>query len=152
MRLKDLQVPKVEVQAPGGTFAVRALNLTDLKFLINSQGDQLRQLFSDFMNHGSDAVKGGDFIPLLKQVAAKAPELIVEVVALAADADEEDRQVLARLPLGVHLEALGKIATATLTVDGDPKKSMETVTKLLGGVNFLTDAVVAGMTGQVPKD
>lgn len=142
MSLKDLVVPTAEVQLPGGSFAVRALNLSDLKYLLGNKGDALRELFQKFMDSDVAVADVVAYLPLLKQVAVKAPDLVVDIVARAANADAEDRAKIEQMPLGVHMDALGKIAMLTLTVDGDPKKSMEAVTKILSGLNFAADALV----------
>lgn len=136
MSLKDIQIPTVEVQVGSGSFAVRALNLTDIEHLIRQHGEDLRGLFKEFI---TDAKKGStqlaDLTPIISQVVTRAPALIVDVIALAADADAEDKTKLAKLGAGVHLDALGKIFTITLSTEGDMGKALETVIKVLGSVN-----------------
>lgn len=136
MALKDIQIPTVDVQVGSGSFAVRALNLTDIEHLIRQHGEDLRGLFKEFI---TDAKNGStqlsDLTPIISQVVTRAPALIVDVIALAADADAEDKTKLAKLGAGVHLDALGKIFTITLSTEGDMGKALETVIKVLGSVN-----------------
>jgi len=149
MALKDIQIPTVEVQVGSGSFAVRALNLTDIEHLIRQHGEDLRGLFKEFI---TDAQKGStelsDFAPILQQIVTRAPALILDVVALAADADEDDRNKLSKLGAGVHLDALGKIFTITLSTEGDLGKAMETVIKVLGSVNGGMGELLAAKASQ----
>lgn len=136
MALKDIQIPKVDVQVGSDSFAVRALNLTDIEFLVRQHGEDLRQLFKEFI---TDAKKGDlqvtDLMPVFKQLVARCPDLVVAVIAQAADADAGDRAVLAKLGLSVHIDALIQISTLTLSTEGDMGKALETVIKVLGSVN-----------------
>lgn len=136
MALKDIQIPKVDVQVtPDSKFAVRALNLSDIEHLVRKHGESMRQLFNDFVGGNSADLKLTDLMPVFKQVIGKAPALVVDLIALAADADAEDRAVLVRLGLTVQINALVQIATITLSTEGDLGKALETVIKVLGGLN-----------------
>lgn len=136
MALKDIQIPKVDVQVtPDSKFAVRALNLSDIEHLVREHGESMRQLFNDFVGGNSADLKLTDLMPVFKQVIGKAPALVVDLIALAADADAEDRAVLVRLGLTVQINALVQIATITLSTEGDLGKALETVIKVLGGLN-----------------
>lgn len=136
MALKDIQIPTVEVQVGSGSFAVRALNLTDIEHLIRLHGEDLRGLFKEFITDAKAAsTQLTDLAPVLQQVIGRAPQLIIDIIALAADADADDKATLAKLGAGVHLDALAKIFTITLSTEGDMGKAMETVIKVLGSVN-----------------
>lgn len=145
MALKDIQIPKVDVQVtPDSSFAVRALNLSDIEHLVRKHGESMRQLFNDFVGGRSADIKLTDLMPVFKQVIGKAPELVVDLIARAADADAEDRAVLVQLGLTVQINALAQIATITLSTEGDMGKALETVIKVLGGLNVgLDEALLA---------
>lgn len=148
MALKDIQIPKVDVQVGSDSFAVRALNLTDIEHLVRQHGEDLRGLFKEFI---TDAKKGSteltDLMPVFKQIAGRCPELVVAVIGLASDADAEDLAVLRKLGLSVHIDALIKIATLTLSTEGDMGKALETVIKALGNVNGGLAEVLAARAG-----
>lgn len=136
MALKDIQIPTVEVKVGSGSFAVRALNLTDIEHLIRQHGDDLRGLFKEFVTDGkASSTQLNDLLPVFKQLAGRFPALVVAVIAQAADADKEDADKLAKLGLSVHIDALIKIATITLSTEGDMGKALETAIKVLGSVN-----------------
>lgn len=137
MALKDIQIPTVDVQvAPGSSFAVRALNLTDIEHLVRKHGSDLRDLFKKFITDAkADSLRVVDLLPVFKEIVPRAPELVISAIALAADADEEDTVTLRKLGVGVHIAALTSIFTLTLSVEGDMGKAMETVIKVLGSVN-----------------
>lgn len=136
MALKHIQIPTVDVQVGSGSFAVRALNLTDIEHLVRQHGSDLRDLFKEFI---TDAQAGStqltDLVPVFKQIAGRCPELVVAIISQASDADADDVEVLRKLGLSVHIDALIKIATLTLSVEGDMGKALETVIKVLGSVN-----------------
>lgn len=149
MALKDIQIPTVEVQVGSGSFAVRALNLTDIEHLIRQHGEDLRDLFKKYAKPETLAnLQVNDLLPVLKEVAARAPKLVVDTIALAADADANDAAKIAKLGLGVHLDALGKIFVISLSTEGDMGKALETVIKVLGSINGELGAVLAAKAGQ----
>lgn len=136
MALKDIQIPKVDVQVGSGSFAVRALNLTDIEHLIRQHGEDLRGLFKEFITGAKNgSTQLTDLLPMFKQIAGRCPELVVAVIAQASDADAEDTAVLRKLGVSVHIDALIQIFTLTLSTEGDMGKALETVIKVLGSVN-----------------
>ncbi len=120
MALKDIQIPKAEVQvAKGSSFAVRGLSTSDIEHLIRQHGADLRSLFAEFMKGGFDNLTKGDMAPLLRELIGRVPGLAIDTIALAADADDEDRKVIKKLPAGVQVDALVKTASLTLDTEGD---------------------------------
>jgi hypothetical protein len=70
---------------------------------------------------------GGALLAALPQVAA-------EIITVCAGWSLEAAEVVRALPAPVQLEALDKIAALTFTSEMPPKKVMETVIRMLGGV------------------
>jgi len=137
MALKDIQIPKVDVTvAKDSSFAVRGLSTSDIEHLIRTHGADLRSLFTEFAAGKLDGLMKGDMAPVMRELVGRVPGLIVDLIALAADAeDDEDRKVVKRLPTAVQVDALIKIATLTLSTEGDLGNALETVVKALGLVN-----------------
>lgn len=136
MALKDIQIPKVEVPVgSGGSFAVRGLSTVDLEHLVHAHGESMRGLFDEFVNGKAKSLDKLEIGPILMELLKRAPALVQDVIALAADADDEDRAVVAQLPTSVQMSALGSIFTLTLSTNGDMGNALETVTQLLGSVN-----------------
>lgn len=136
MALKDIQIPKVEVPVgSGGSFAVRGLSTADLEFLVHTHGESMRGLFDEFVNGKAKSLDKLEIGPVLLELLKRAPVLVQDVIALAADADDDDRAVVAKLPTSAQLSALGSIFTLTLSTNGDMGNALEMVTQLLGSVN-----------------
>lgn len=136
MGLKDIKIPKADVKVTeDSSFAVRGLSTFDIEHLVRSHGPQLRELFDGFMKMDKANTSLLDLGPLIKDVVIQAPALVVDIIATAADADDEERGILRKLPVSILIDALGTIAGMTLNTEGDMGKAMETALKLLGGVN-----------------
>lgn len=147
MALKDIQIPKVDVEVtPGSSFAVRGLSTADIEHLVRTHGTELRELFTQYMSGDLKKIKATQMLPILKDVVAKVPALVVDVIALGADADAEDIKVLKKLSSGVQLTALSKIAGMTLNVEGDLGNVLETVIQLLGKVNTGMDGALLSLS------
>lgn len=138
MALKDIIVPTVEVViSEGNSFPVRGLAAIDIEHLVRKHGSDLKGLWDEFIEKDLDLTKlsVGEIAPLLKQVIGRIPSAINDLVGLAADADDEDLKVLAKLPMGVQVSAVSQILSITLNTDGDWSKTLDTVMKMLGGAN-----------------
>lgn len=136
MALKDIQIPKADVQvSANSSFAVRGLSTSDIEHLVRTHGQSLRELFNEFINGDAKAAKLSDFGPILKQLVTRVPTLVADLINLAADADEEDAKITPKLPVAVQAAALAAIAGMTLNTEGDMGKALETAIKLLGGMN-----------------
>lgn len=149
MALKDIKIPKVDVAVSAdSSFAVRGLSTSDIEHLVRQHGGELRQLFDEFVNGGGKATELTDLGPVLKQLITRVPSLVVSVIALAADADEEDSKVIPQLSISTQITALTAIVGMTLSVEGDLKKAMETAIKALGGVNGGLGEILKGIANQ----
>lgn len=136
MGLKDIQIPKVEVSVgAGGSFAVRGLSTADIEHLVRTHGTDLRALFTEFMSGKLDELTKGDMAPVLHKLLGRVPGLAQDVIALAADADEEERAIVKQLSAGVQVDALIKVATLTLSTEGDLGNALGAVVQALGLVN-----------------
>lgn len=137
MALKDIQIPKVEVKvAEGSKFAVRGLSTSDIEHLVRAHGSDLRGLFTELMTGKMEALKSGEMGPVLNQLIGRVPGLVVDLIALAADAeDAADRATVKKLPTAVQMDALVKIATLTLSTDGDLGNAAGVALQAVGLVN-----------------
>lgn len=136
MGLKDIQIPTADVVVGSGSFAVRGLSTSDIEALVRLHGSDLRSIFKEFVTGELSSTQLSDMTPVLREVAARVPAAIVDVIYLAADGkDDEDRESIRRFSTGIQIDALGKIAALTLSTEGDMGKALETVIKVLGSVN-----------------
>ena|ERR1700712_3480857 len=138
MALKDLVIPTVDVVvSDGNSFAVRGLASIDIEYMVHKHGSDLKGLWDEFIEKDIDLTKMevGQIAPLLKQVIGRIPTAMRDLIGLAADADEQDLVMLAKLPVGIQVTAVAQILGLTLGTDGDWSKTLEAVMKMLGGAN-----------------
>jgi len=141
MGLLDLKVPRSQVQAPGGSFAVRGLSLEDLVNLHHRYTAEFGGVFDQFRTWAT--TETGE-LPPLEQFVAKllyqAPVLAAQVIAIACDEDSDEGLAVARrLPPLVQAEALQQIGRLTFRSEEDVKKML---TLVVAQVRALVDALV----------
>lgn len=148
MALKDIQIPKIEVPVgAGSSFAVRGLSTSDLQYLIQQHGEAMRGMFNEFITGKTTQLSKLELGPILKELLNRAPALVQDVIALAADAeDDEDREIVKKLPASSQLTALGGVFTLTLSTDGDMGNGLEALTTMLGGLNDVMAEKMANLT------
>ena len=142
--------PKTEtVEIPGGSFTVRGLALEDFSILLREHYPAMQGLFEQYVQEAAldkvdTDVTGGsmglaDMNAVVLDTLRLAPALIGDTIALASD--EFDLRHTARLlPVGVQIDAIGKVVTLTLEAEGGMEKLAETITQLVTG---LTTAVAS---------
>lgn len=137
MALKDLVIPTVDVEFAGGSFPVRGLAAYDLEILMRDHGNDLKAIWDEFLKDGTDLTKleVGAIMPMLGKLVTRLPAAFIDVIAIAADADAEDRVKLAKLSVGVQTYAVSTILGVTLGTDGDWSKTLETVLTMVEGAN-----------------
>jgi hypothetical protein len=115
--------PKKEVVFGEQSFSVRGLNVTDVTTLALSHASAIEQVFEAFSNG----------TPVVEHLST-FPELVAEVIALAALEKGDDIEVLKgvarELPLTTQIEALTAIGELTFTSVEALKKTLEMVTGL----------------------
>ena len=139
MSLKDLTIPSVPVQTPGGEFSVRGLSLDDLTYILQRHAVEVSHVISAI-----EAKKGDVDHDLISEMAVglieAAPGVAAEIVAVAAgELDQID--TVRRLPFPVLLDAVEKIGNLTFEVYGGPKKVLEAVIRLAKGTTGLLDSL-----------
>lgn len=138
MGLKDIKIPTVDVLvSEGNSFPVRGLSTDDINYLVRAHGSDLKELWDEFLENKVDLSKLAvtEIYPLIKVVIGRVPAAMLEMIAIAADADDDDLPTLRKLPIGTQIDAVSKVLGMTLKTDGDWSKTMETVLKMLGGAN-----------------
>lgn len=137
MSLKDIQIPKVDVQVGTSSFAVRGLSALDIDILVRKQGPAMQELFGKFISGGKKKVEPmGDIQGVLKEVLMTAPTLVLDVLSLAADAkDAQELEALATLPASVQVQALISVVSLTLAGSDDMGKFVDAALKLTQTLN-----------------
>lgn len=138
MSLKDIQIPKVDVQVGTSSFAVRGLSALDIDILVRKQGPAMQELFGKFISGGKKkkVEPMGDIQGVLKEVLMTAPTLVLDVLSLAADAkDAQELEALATLPASVQVQALISVVSLTLAGSDDMGKFVDAALKLTQTLN-----------------
>lgn len=146
MALADYDLPKRVVPLPGGnSFAVRGFSLEDITFLIDEQGEAVRKFFDDYAQDGqmkSDA----NPISAIMDVLRQAPDLAASIIARGADEPDMISKIK-KLPIGVQVDAMQKIAELSFEASGGPGNFVETVVGLMRGLGSAASQRSASMLG-----
>lgn len=140
MGLRDLSIPEEVVEIPGGSFAVRGLNVDDLSYLIRKHGPSMEKAYNGFMEKSAGSFAPEDVKDFLVPLVEYAPDLLAELIACAAD-DMEAAPIARRLPFPQQVDALEKIARLTFEAAGGAKKFGETIIRLLTGTTGLLESL-----------
>lgn len=143
MALKDLVIPSITVPALGDTLVVRGLGLDSVIHLLRVQSGPLQEMFSRVT---AGDVNAFDVAELSVAMLDFAPELAAHIIACAVGEPDQWAKVFA-LPAPTQLELLEAAGTLTFAVEGGPKKVMETVIRLMGGVTQALDSPTTLGTG-----
>lgn len=136
MALKDITIPTSEVSVgTGGSFAVRGLSTSDIQHLVRNHGTILKKLFSEYMSGELNSLEQLELGPVLREILTRAPEMVCDVINVAADGDKEDAKIISRLPSAVQVQALGAIFSLTLTTEGDLGNALDSAVGLIGALN-----------------
>ncbi|ERP95694.1 hypothetical protein Q669_29435 [Labrenzia sp. C1B10] len=134
MSLKDYLVRKEEIPLGGGnSMQVRGLSAIDIGLIVARHRDAITQL----VGQAADVTQGGKIgnMDVLIDVAmTQFPELVAEVICTAADEPEAHAEAM-KLTLPIQLEAVYMIGNLTFEAEGGPKKTVETLIKVLNGLS-----------------
>ena len=146
MALADYDLPRRAVPLPGGnSFAVRGFSLEDITVLIDEQGEAVQKFFDQYAQDGqfrSDASPIAAVMDVLRQ----APDLAASIIARAADEAGTEPKIK-KLPIGVQVDAMQKIADLTFEASGGPGNFVETVVGLMRGLGSAASNRSASMLG-----
>lgn len=150
--LKSITIKREEVQlSDGQSFTVRAVSTNDLMILVSEHGSTLGLIFGKLTG---GAVEPGSLTSdtvrqLVFDLAREFPGIAAEIIALAADDYDEDGIKLAgELPITTQADAIEKVFHLTFASEGDVKKFVESLTRMLVGVSgALTNAKLPSQTG-----
>ena len=136
--------PKTEnVEFSGGKFAVRGLALEDISVLMQSHYDSMSALFDQYVGEAAlrkvDQDTGGHLdLGNVQGVALEAlkiaPALLGDTIARAAD-EHENPHYARLLPIGVQIDAIGKIVNLTLEAEGGMEKLVGTISNLAASLS-----------------
>lgn len=137
--LKSIRIKREPVTlSDGQSFDVRAVSTNDLMMLVAEHGSSLGLLFGKLTSGGrapgsvsSDMVK-----QIIFDLAREFPSIASEVIALASDSYDAEGIAMARdLPITTQVEAIETVFHMTFSSEGEVKKFVESLTRMLVGVS-----------------
>jgi hypothetical protein len=118
-------------------FQVQGLPLNAVLDICRRHWDSVSGLFDKLMSQSEDGqaftLEQANWLG--SAVLTSIPEVAAEIIAVCAGWGVEAGVVAKDLPGPVQLDALDKIAGLTFTSEMPPKKVIETVVRMLGGVS-----------------
>jgi hypothetical protein len=134
MALRNFQVKKVDVPLnEEETMTVRGLTATDIGLILSRHQNSIKTLVSRAEGVTANG-EIGNFDELVNTAITSFPDVVAEVICVAADEPDAFDQAMS-LPAPVQLEAIYQIGNITFEADGGPKKTVETLTKVLKGLS-----------------
>jgi len=137
--LKSIRITREAIElSDGQSFDVRAISTNDLMTMVSEHGPTLGLLFAKLTSGSREpgSLTNDTVQQLIFDLAQEFPMLAAEVIALAADAYDEEGVAMARdLPVTTQVLAIEKVFHLTFASEGDVKKFMESLTRMLVGVS-----------------
>jgi hypothetical protein len=150
--LKELRLPEEIIDAPGGKLTVRGVSLSDVIALVRHHGPVIRSLFKEVMDGGDVKISLDSIGGMGQDMLAKSPEIVAELIALAAgDGDKDSIRIAGRLPFPVQIEAIEKIARLTFAAEGGLGKLIETVIRVAQGTTGVVEELNLPLPAQKPS-
>ncbi len=143
MGLRDYELPSEIVPIDEkNSFVVRGISFEDVTKLVNRYGPFLALIYTKIIEmKAKDDLRPETLGMLVQQAFAEFPDAVADLIAMAAE-EPDQVQKIKRLPTGIQLDAIDKIMRLTFAGEGDIKKLVETVTRMVvglkGGVDRLT--------------
>lgn len=141
---------------PDQHVTLRGISADDLMKLFRAHGPDMIKLFNSLVGKYQANVDDANIVTVLLDAAEQAPDLIADLIVLAADTPAAERvaafNVAKRLPVPVQLKALQALVTLTLEDFGGVGELVETITHMTKGVNGLSKSLLASPNGSAASD
>lgn len=140
MGLRNLTFPTVEVQTSGGALAVRGLSLDHIMGIFYRHRAVVTDLFDTVVSkaRAGQSSTPEDAIAIAIKMIDAVPDVVAEMIALAAGSDATDEENFAgdvgiarKLNIAEQIDALEKIGEQTFTSDMPPGKLLALVRKAM---------------------
>lgn len=151
MALADYEPLRRDIALPGGSsFAVRGFSLEDITLLIDKHGEDIQRFFD---RYAQETTRPDDVSPVaaIMDVLRQAPELAASIIARAADEPGTESKIR-KLPIGVQVDAMQKVADLSFEVSGGPGNFVEAVISLMRGLGSAASSRSASMLGSKESD
>lgn len=136
MKLTELGFATESVKLAKGDLTLRGLSLSDILSLYRANAEALRKLYTQVTLDTGQKLSLENESDVVALIAASAPEIVAQIIAMAAD-EPTAVDVARRLAFPVQIEALEKIGKLTFSQEGGPKKVVEAIVRMTGGITSL---------------
>lgn len=134
MGLRDIGIPRAEIEVGKSAFSVRGITLADITQAAVDYGPQMALLFGRLQN--GENLSEASIRRLVLSLGSEFPGLLAAVIALASDDyTKETVEIAAALPLPKQAEAIEEIFKLTFTSEADVKKLIESLARMIVGVS-----------------
>lgn len=137
MGLKDIKIRTRTVKISGESVALRGLSTADISFLIDAYGSTFTGQVDEAIATLSSGT--GDLQGSLTRALAIAPDLVADVIALAAN-EPDAVDIVKNLPAPDQLEALNVIGSLMFEEPDSVKKFAKNVIALMRGARMIPSA------------
>lgn len=148
MTLRNITIPKAVISVGGDLFAVSGVTANQVFNLYRRHRDDLSKLFENLAGRGK--VEASDMLNSIEGIIAQFPDLVAEVIAMAAG-DKPDAEgwadaldTAASLPFPVQVDALLKIGELTFSPEMPPKKFFALLVGMIQQLNGTTKTLEVG--------
>lgn len=141
MGLRDIKLPSATIQVTDDQgFVVRGLGAREIANMIGNYREVVQPVYDKFIETKEDGTADKDVSGIVTEIfefmTRKAPDLLSEIIATAADdTDKEGVEAAARLPPTVQIAALEQIFFLTFRTEAERKNAVETVIRAIQGTN-----------------
>lgn len=134
MGLRDIGIPRTEIEIGKSSFLVRGITLADITQAAVDYGPQMAILFGRLQNGENLAAES--IKRMVLSLGSEFPGLLAAVIALASDDySKETVKIAAALPLPKQAEAIEEIFKLTFTSEAEVKKLIESLARMIVGVS-----------------
>lgn len=134
MGLRDIGIPRAEIEVGKSTFSVRGITLADITQAAVDYGPQMAILFGRLQN--KENLASESVSRLVMRLGSEFPGLLAATIALAADDySKETVKIAAAIPLPKQAEAIEEIFKLTFTSEAEVKKLIESIARMIVGVS-----------------
>lgn len=126
MSLKDYQVPTrtVPLGLEGQSVKLTGLSLEGIAILIREHQPDLEGIYAMFVE--AEKLSDGDWLKMAAAIAAQAPGLVANIIAVSAD-EPDSAPVVMKMPIPLQVELLIAAGEMTFTEPGSVKKTWQMV-------------------------
>ena len=134
MGLRDIGIPRTEIEVGSDSFSVRGLTISDITKAAFDYGPQMSILFGRVQSEENLTTE--NIRHAVASLGAEFPDMVAAAIALASDDySKEVIKIAASLPMPKQAETIEAIFVLTFTSEAEVKKLIELLARMILGVS-----------------